>query len=311
LDNTKNDEMYKNLINRNDCADKPLTHVHEEPKTYRKTYTKAQKKPTNNSKKKSGPIGLVVTMIMLLATIIPAIVTIVDELSYGSHEVVTPDYPYSPPESYNHEYWLSPGLHEVGVHIPAGWCEIVLEEGEYANLEVYMFDGENFLLKDFAYLDWSEDTYNFKLEEGEFLSVATNDLIYDSVWLYSDSSELEYVLADSEEMYPVEAYMVAGEDFPAGVYDFVYAPHTENDWGYVDLQVMNPAQTEYMWEGSLFFNGDLEGLYLSEENIYGFHINIPLTPGTVIRMTDEFEGVSIVPSYGMSEEMYDITWGAN
>ena len=30
LDNTQNDEMYRHLVNRSDCADKPLTHVHAE-----------------------------------------------------------------------------------------------------------------------------------------------------------------------------------------------------------------------------------------------------------------------------------------
>lgn len=30
LDNTKNDSMYKHMVNKNDCAKEPLTHVHEE-----------------------------------------------------------------------------------------------------------------------------------------------------------------------------------------------------------------------------------------------------------------------------------------
>ena len=53
LDNTKNDSMYKHMINRNECANEPLTHVHEEPQKPKVTYTYRNTPPTNqNSKQK-------------------------------------------------------------------------------------------------------------------------------------------------------------------------------------------------------------------------------------------------------------------
>ena len=79
LDNTKNDSMYKNLVNQNDCKEQPLTHVHEEPKTNKNygkvTYTYKNKVETakpvvrtvrNTTSRKKKPFTLVRLIVILM-----------------------------------------------------------------------------------------------------------------------------------------------------------------------------------------------------------------------------------------------------
>ena len=322
LDNSKNDDMYKHLLNQSTCADEPLTHVHEEPKVnpnYGKvTYTyKNNVQPVGNTvrntakrtKRKGSLIGKIISLFVIFSTVIPAIITIVSEMNYGVHEESIPEYGYTQIQDYENEYWLSPGLHEVGVQIPEGECMIALEYGDYAGIEVLEFDGESFWSKEFCTLAEEEFSF-FELEEGDFVSVSVNDLLLDSVWLYTDSGNFtEAVYVDYSEIYPVTEDMVAGTDFPAGVYDIIFSPIDKDTYGSVNLLVQSPGTVGSMWEQSFYFEVYEESYECSEDNIYGYVVNIPLTSGTFLDIEEGLEGIYLYPSYEVGQDMYDITWG--
>lgn len=317
LDNTKNDDMYKHLINRNDCEDMPLTHVHEEPKkhTYSRNTSYSNKKSTASPtrKKKTNVVGIVVAIIMLFSTIIPALVTILGNLAFGFHEEAIPEYELTPEEVWEYEYWLSPGFHEVGVHIPAGWCEIALEYGEWVSIGIYELDEEMCFIEKESWLLYSGERGGMELEEGDYLVVETvEDVLNTSVWLYTNSSDFtESVYVDSGDSYSIKGQVTAGVDFPAGVYDIMFAPETEWEYGEVQVVVENPNPGFSSWYMALPFEYMTDYFEFSEDNIYGCYTNIPLTPGTVVTVDEELIGnIYIAPSYEVGQELYDMTWGA-
>lgn len=303
LDNTKNDDMYKHMINKNDCQDLPLTHVHE------------HKEPSRPKKQKKKPtvVGTVISIIILFSTIVPAFFSIIDEIGFGTgvYEELEPDYTYTPMESYEYEYWLSTGFYEVGVHLPAGWCQVALEDGEWVQLRNYVLDGDELVEKDSCYLH-SGEYCEFYLEEGDFFMVESmDDLFYTSVWLYTDSSEFqETVIPEVEGTCLISGECVAGKDFPAGVYDIMYAPNVEGECGDVVLWMRNPEQSDYMLVTAAHFECYDSSFDYSEENIYGYYVNVPLTPETIVDVDDGLGNIYLVPSYETSQETYDITWGA-
>lgn len=65
LDNTKNDEAYQHLLNQNECADEPLTHVHGEEVTY----TKSDKKVSGQLDAKT-IVGIVIALLTIIASIL-------------------------------------------------------------------------------------------------------------------------------------------------------------------------------------------------------------------------------------------------
>lgn len=60
----------------------------------------------------------------------------------------------------------------------------------------------------------------------------------------------------------------------------------------------------------MYFESGMDGYDYSENNIYGYYTNIPLTPGTLIIVEEGLEGIYLAPTYEIGQEMYDITWGA-
>lgn len=122
LDNSKNDSMYKDLLKRGECEDKPLTHVHnepaEKPKPIKIEKKAAVTKPAQNKekatsygyeanvpkakstytatsgreKKKKGILGKMIWIVFILFFVINIVGSlfsaIVDEFSYGGFEEV-------------------------------------------------------------------------------------------------------------------------------------------------------------------------------------------------------------------------------
>ena len=330
LDNTKNDSMYKHMLNKNDCEDQPLTHVHEAPKTYGSakkssydqtkyaTNKQATTRTTTSSKsaKKAGCggcLGVIVGLIIILSTAVPFVIGFVEE--FISSEIGFEDiFEMLPDEqdyesTYENQYWLAQGLYEVGVHIPEGWCEIAFNWDESATIEIYEYDGTEFWIYESYYVDTNGGFYTFHLDKGDFLMLTFDDPST-AVCLYSDSTELDGVYAGFDECHMLSGQMIAGVDFPAGVYDIVYSPTTESGWGYVDLQVMSEEDGYLLWNTGLYFeepSGDYS--YEIDDNC-GYYVNIPFTPGTIINVDPDLDGIYIYPSYQIGQEMYDITWGA-
>ena len=329
LDNTKNDSMYKNMISRNACENKPLTHVHEESQNkydYSKYVNKAKttantvRKSTTNSKKKFSIVGIVFGVIMLMSTIVPAVATLIDGFSYGMHEEVLPedffvpeDY-FTPEENYQQEYWLAPGFHEVGVHIPAGWCEIGLESGEWVDFKIYSLSDDGMTLEEReAWQLYAGERGGVYLEEGDFLMIEmVDDLLYTSVWLYTDSSDFTWTMTpEIADTYIISGENVIGEEIPAGVYDIMYAPKSTDESGSIYLEIQNPNEDNPMLETSLYFECYDSSFIFAEDNFYGYYVNVPLTPGSILNVDEGLGTIYLCPSFETSEATYDITWGAN
>ena len=306
LDNTKNDSMYKNMVNQNECKNQPLTHVHEEAKP-NKSYGKVKK----SSKKKGGAVGAVITVIVLLYTVIPTVFNLVQDFCYGMEEEVLPDDFFITEEDYDYEYWLSTGFHEAGVHVPIGWCEVEVESGEWADLIIYSFDEDmTFIGKEYFYLSSSESA-EFYLDEGDFLMVeAVDDLLETSVWLHTDSTDfIESVVPEAEDSYLISGEKIVGEDFKAGVYDIIYVPESLGESGVVSLWVKNPYGDEEILITDLYFECHEDNFYFVEDDMYGYYANVPLTAGSVVVVDGNLENIYLCPSYETSQKTYDITWG--
>lgn len=323
LDNTKNDSMYKNLINQNDCKDEPLTHVHEEPKVNKNygkvTYTYKNKVETakpvvrtvrNTTSKKKKPftlVRLIVILMILFSTIIPALATIISELSYGIREEVFPEYEFTPEEDfvlgddYYYEYMLGEGFYEIGIHLPEGEYTISMDNSDYASVDLYEFDGEYWGNTDFWYFDAynGETVHEVWFEAGDYIVINSKEELRFSTWWDEEYDADNQIFVEEYETYYVSGTVVAGQDIPAGVYDIYYIPYSEWESGYVHLNL--DKFTEYGGEIPVYFEA------ASGE---GYFYNVPLMPGTVLEVDEGLAGVNLIPSYVIGQQMYDMTWGA-
>ena len=317
LDNSKNDDMYKHLLNQSSCADEPLTHVHEEPKvnknygkvtyTYRnnaetaKPFVKTTGTAKKQGKKKGSSIAILISVLAVFSTVIPTIATLVNEFSYGIREEAYPEYEFTIEEDFNSEYWLGQGFYEVGIHLPEGDYTVMMDYGEYASVDLYEFDGEYWGNTDFWYFDVyeGESVHEMWLEMGDIIVVnADEDLIFRTMEDgYGYSGEDVYLGA--YENYYISDSVVVGQDIPAGVYDIYYSPYSQMENGYVSLSIAD--FTEYEGQMMLYFDAEY-----GEE----YYFNVPLTPGTVLEMDEGIEGITLMTSGVVSQQMYDMTWGA-
>lgn len=323
LDNTKNDSMYKHLINQNDCEDKPLTHVHEEPKVNKNygkvTYTYKNQVETakpvvntvrNATSRKKKPFTLVkfiMILVILFSTIIPMIMTIFVELSSGIFEEVFPEYEFTPEEDFmyedemSYEYWLGKGYYEIGVHLPEGEYEISMDYGDYAGIGLYEFDGEYWCFTD----EWDfaastgQTVHEVWFDTGDIIAInAKENLRFTTMWT-EDLDDENAIYMDESDIYFVSGTVVIGEDIPAGVYDIAFMSESQTESGYVTLEFNN--FTQYGGEFPIYFGPEIGGEYFC---------NAPLTPGTVMKIDESLSGVQLIPSYVVGPGMYDMTWGA-
>jgi len=308
LDNTKNDDMYKHLINQNDCQDEPLSHVHEEPKinknygkvtyTYKKN-SDTVRKSAKNSKKKGSTLGKIISAIIIFGSIVPVITAIIGNVAFGvGREEAIPEYILE--DDFKFEYYLDPGFYEVGVHIPEGDYEVALIDDGYGWLDVYEFDGNTFVMKDCCSFDSEDDSrWILTLEEEDFVVISSDNSL--SLRTSSDTYDMETGIdIGFEECYYIENSAVAWQDFPQGVYDIYYEQESEDEWGQVNIKIYDAWGREIMWESSLYFDG-----YIGEN----YFRNVPFTPGSQIIVEEGLSGITLVPSDIIGNEMYSITWG--
>lgn len=254
LDNTKNDEQYKHMINRNDCEDQPLTHVHEYVQG-RKANVKFSKKDVNK-KNAASIIGVIVALISVFS----AIFGFVEEAFY---EEVHVEVAY--------ETYLEPGTYTVGTHIPEGTYTLEIDTGDWGLVEILEdIDGEIFVEECF-YMniddeDRIEDVY---LDENHILSIPTGITLY----VYSsdaDSMNITSQLNSQKEGYIISQTSVAGVDFPTGVYDIVFDLEYLDDAGTVSYQIVNPQTGMVMMERSQIIDSDntvFRNLTLTEDSV--------------------------------------------
>lgn len=318
LDNTKNDDQYKHMINRNSCEEAPLTHVHTEneersvqrsksvqgqKKTAYKgaTYNagKQMKKMQKTSKKRGIGCGSIISVIVIIFGLIGSVFGVIEEVFNenfsDSYVYVDEDTEYNPYEYVQYELSeegeeysevLEPGLYIVGLHIPEGRYEVEWLAGTYGSITIN--DPENSIYwgdlmeEDVVYAD-------VRLYNGACFEVSTGVVVN----MYSSNAQpLVYEWIDNplEEEVLVEDMMVAGEDFPAGVYDISGRPAEE--YGTVTCDI-------YLDNGDISFY--LFGDDMSDTQVY---YNMTFTEGSMILLED-MEEVLLIPSEKIAFENYE------
>lgn len=288
LDNTKNDDMYKHLVNQNHCSDQPLTHVHTEPKrTYRATT------PTQPAKSKSG-LGKILGIIAVIVTLGSSVFELIEN-------VVVDDYEYSYSEDIQHDPYayagydlpetgmeysvnLEPGIYTVGVHIPEGTYVAEVTSGEYGMVTINDSNNSIYLYENIGLLDEKQSASDLGLYEGGHFEVSTGIVItlsaenVQTLELYTRANELT-------EAMEVRGTMIAGSDFPEGVYDICYEPTTEGvtEFGVVEFCI---PMEDYDYILSVEF-GDLDCAEV-------YH-NVVLPKGAEIT-SNELSNITLVPS---------------
>lgn len=294
LDNTKNDDMYKGMMNKNNCDDESLTHVHNESAVDKKQYKtqsyskeqsesvwktvntpkKSSKNIRNQNKKKGGKIVAIISLIVVL---LPSIFQIFDTA------VGTDSYPEE--VWYDNDFYLDPGLYTVGVHIPAGTYVVEDFMSDYGTIEVLMLDD----LSEYDYYTWYDledgDTFEISLYEGQLLDISAGMSVTFST---NDDVEFSYDMTENPltESYVVSGSAVAGQDFPAGVYDIYYTPDSDEDYCEVYYRIMDTENQEVIFEDSQY----LEGYRGST-----FYYNVMFTEGSQIGVTN-FQEITLMPS---------------
>lgn len=323
LDNTKNDDLYKGYMNRNNHDDVPLTHVHNEPSMHRYDYEHQEnKKPydyvkkmqsqaresakkysntvrksssTSNRKEKERKPGRILGIIVLIMGLFPTIMgalvnfadSVFDEMNYWGieEEYTVPDYAY--------EEWLPAGLFEVGVHIPAGTYDIVLDWGDEGYVELLEYaDGTMHTIESFYLESGVDDVIDtITLLEGEILRISPEIMVCvysidaDPNTIFNELNELTDHCSVGENM------MVAGIDFPAGVYDISYIPSIEAEMGTVTISLWSNEYQSAILVDNLYF-----------DDSYGdtIYCNVPFETGSYIYVSG-LENVELVPSLEVKE----------
>lgn len=324
LDNTKNDDMYNGLLNRNKCDGEPMTHVHNDSERdfavcekhadiekakreltkYTNTYSantyttksrsSTQNKRTNPSKRIGRFIGIMVIITWILPTLFGFMASLInnrvienwieEEVSYGD----------------TYEQYLDPGFYTVGVHIPEGTYDVEIVSGSYGDIEIYEYDGEDIMMKDFYFMDIDYEDQSYIdalcLEDGDILSVAPgmgiSMLSCDAVTneLYTEANPVS-------ETYVVSSSAVAGVDFPAGVYDVYYEPYEEEEFGNVSFSIWSEEKQRNMMEKDLYLDS-----YMGEVSFK----NVPLTEESKIGLVD-LKAVTLVPSDEVDPKLHSVS----
>lgn len=334
LDNTKNDDQYKHLLNNNDCKHAPLTHVHEEPErekavkkatvakqysgnTYSSANYSAQKQTAKSVKKvttkkktssKTG-VGTIISVLVIILTMGSSLFSLFEDLGVGiwEEESYQEEVYYDPYEYVQHELsedgevyqgYLEPGIYTVGMHIPEGKYQVILSSGEYGDIEINDSKNSIFLYESLDY-EGQEVIDDIRLYNGGYLIVGTGI----SVEIFSENAQpysVEGVVNSLTESVVVMDEMIAGEDFPAGVYDICYEALEEYDYGSVQYAVTDAEG--YTYEFYIHFDGVLE---------YETYHNVSLPEGAVITLED-LENITLIPSEIIpsenEEEFYERYW---
>lgn len=300
LDNTKNDDMYKHLLNNNACGDGPLTHVHTEPTNKRVTNTYSGAKYTghkntqkNKASSKKGGVATVLGIIAIIATLGSSIFELVEnvvvddfdysyseeEIDYDPYEFVTRELPES---GMTYSVTLEPGIYHVGTHIPEGTYTAEVVQGSYGAVEIQNNENSIYLFENIGFDDEQMIVDDLRLYQNGCFKVSTG-VVVEITAENVQMTELTTTQNTLTNSYVLKDEAVAGEDFPAGVYNIVYnADNEEYEFG--EFQYCVPME-DYEYELSVFFDWSV--------GAETYH-NVVLPKGTVIKLED-LEEVTLVP----------------
>lgn len=285
LDNTKNDDMYKQLINQNDCGDEPLTHVHTEHSNRRATSAKPTKTSTKSGL--AAVIGIITVIVTLGSSIFELVENIVvddyeysyseEEIDYNPYEYVTYDLPET---GMTYSVTLEPGIYHVGTHIPEGTYTAEVVQGSYGMIEIQDSENGIYLYENIGFDDEQMIVDDLRLYQNGFFMVSTG-VVVEITAENVQTTELIAKQNNLTESYVIDGEAVAGEDFPEGVYNVVYSA---DNGEYGEFQYSVPME-DYEYEFSVFFDGSV--------GAETYH-NVVFTKGTVITLED-LEEVTLVP----------------
>lgn len=315
LDNTKCDKQYK--INQNVCDGEPLTHVHDEEASRKKSYTdevprtksRMQKAP---KKRNAAGIAMVVIIIIVIIGAVGAplaglVSSIVDGMSTSSSGIFegfadlfdesdSYEFAYDPYEYVERELsetgeayntTLGQGEYLVGVHLPEG-AYTISSVGDYVSVNVN--DDENDI---WLYVNLDLETQ--KAEDIRLYRGARIQVYGDATVSFStQNAQLDEMASIpnplNEEVLISQGRAEAGVDFEPGVYD-VYA---ESNYGSLDVTIRDEQgeewDTQYIW---LDADSDIENIYR----------NLVLPQGAVISCEDDLR-ISLKPSESIASEDY-------
>lgn len=323
LDNTKNDDQYKGIMNRNNCDEGPLTHVHEETVSVQKkskaypqsevpTYTRGtstQKKPqhtqyarptytqseshgsrmqsTSTHQRGKGSKSAQSESSKKGAGPILALIIAIFGIIPSLIGLINEGSSDVTVQEYAYENYLEAGMYGVGVHIPEGTYTIGIDWGDSGLIEIMDYVGNELYVNEVYLLDMEDMSYieDIYLSEGQILNVSSDLLVY----LYSDDADFYNVYGEENPL--TESFVISGEayagvDFPAGLYDICYEPGEEEEYGIVYYHLWNQQSQDVMLEGSQFFDSDM-GITV--------YRNVPLTEGSKIWLEDLTE-ITLTPS---------------
>lgn len=302
LDNSKNDDMYKNMINKSGCERKQLTHVHEEK-------TIQEKKPSNRQMQQMKPPrkfkGMKIIYILFIVGLFGfALWDGFREMDYGvifESWNEEPEYEQEDPYQFVtrelseygeiFETVLEPGRYEVGVHIPEGLYTATVEDGFYGYLNLNDSENQIYYFIDLIGTDKNQDV---RLYDGAVLEVSQQT----RVRMYSENAQVEQMHAQETAL--VQEVMVtgnvqAGIDFEPGIYDIVFTS----------------TEDETVEEGQIECTPSIEDiqrgipeqiLYFSDHFGSDVYRNVNLPYGTTIVLYGLSE-VKLVPSPIISSEI--------
>lgn len=268
LDNTKNDEQYKNMINKGECDGEALTHVHHKetkPNVDRRPVERTTagqstgrekppvyQRPTqrnisaNTRRKQKSPFRMFKFGYLLFFLVILGLImwSKFQEFDYEGllGELSEEGAVYDEQDPYQYvtrelsedgdvyEVMLEPGLYQVGVHIPEGKYLVEAEEKEYGYINVQ--DEENCIYYFIDFGDYEGVSWrndDVRLYEGAILEVPLRM----KVRLYSENAQvesMEKIENPLTEEVVLGGNAVSGVDFEPGMYDISYkAPDDKND----------------------------------------------------------------------------------
>lgn len=270
----------------------------------------------NENKSKADIVLKVILSICLVGVI--AILIILMSSFLGDRFTSLDDYEYS--------YTLRPGFYEVGVHLPAGTYVVQLEENEEAEFSIYKMEdsyiyfqrkyyvydnkkGEKDILKQ-PYLglrvlvrsvQLKKRIENITLEEGQLLYIEpqTGFIFYSNDIEDTSFEPIEVTYSDIPIVSDVS---IAGEDFPAGVYDILYEPKDSNQVGTIKCTIKDIDAND----SSKSYSFECEGENGTQVIAHG----IPFTPGSKI-VTGNMDGITLVPTKYIGKTFNSLTWEAD
>lgn len=263
--------------------------------------------PDRRKKRRFGTLGFIITVILiLLGAIGDYAKDKYETITTGVETVETESEDYAPYEYTVRELSdegevfdiiLEPGEYKIGVQIPEGRYEVFLEEGE-GSVSVNDYENSIYMWKSFGdeeEYDEVREWIDVRLYQGAMFTVSGNVRLR----FYTENAQSGMVLSienplTEEVLLRAGETVIAGEDFPEGVYDF----QSISDWTGISYRI--PLYTDYEDEELNFL--DQSG-WISADGLDSVYRNVVLPAGTAVCAQDA-DGM-LIPSRVIETEDYD------